>query len=269
MSTQFYRPIEVADLLGVSTATLRRWARQYQAWLSTDAGGTQPGTNAGGRHRRYARSDVQALAQVKALIQSGLTHDEVQQRLGQRDGSLEESPELIEMAVTDMPVREILPLHTEDAATLQRMELAQWMTQTLDTVSDSQQMLLSGQHTARQLLGVLLQDNFNLKDENTRLRERMLEAERKLYELKRELDGSREQEKERLRQLESYLFELQRRLDSVTQQVVVRQAPAAPVVAPEPVSLPPADVVSPAPPEPAPAPKRGFWVRLFRRHLKD
>jgi hypothetical protein len=37
----------------------------------------------------------------------------------------------------------------------------------------------------RNLLGVIIQDNFNLKEENAKLRERMLKLEQELAELKR------------------------------------------------------------------------------------
>ncbi len=267
MSTQFYRPFEVADLLGVSTATLRRWARQYRAWLSSDAGGDQPGSAAGGRHRRYARSDVQLLAHVKSLLQAGLTHDEIRQRLGERD---DWAPPEIELADEEPMTRALVP-HQETAALLPQSEMTQWLSQTLDTLSDSQQMLLSGQHTERQLLGVLLQDNFNLKDENNRLRERMLDSERRIYELKRELDQTREQDRERLRQLEAYMFELQRRLDALNQPTVLHEAPpaippaAAPAPAPESVAPPPPSPSAAASNDTPPPRRRGFWARLFRR----
>ena len=92
---------------------------------------------------------------------------------------------------------------------------------------DSQQIILTGQQTSRQLLGVLLQDNFNLKEENTRLRERMVENERKVFELKRELDEARSQERERMRQMEAHLFEVQRRLDSMAQRRSAQHQPQA------------------------------------------
>jgi len=73
---------------------------------------------------------------------------------------------------------------------------------TIHTVADGQQMLLNSQQTSRDLLGVLLQDNFNLKEENARLRERMLRMEREISEIKRKEDERRGAIEERLLQLE-------------------------------------------------------------------
>ena len=63
-------------------------------------------------------------------------------------------------------------------------------------------MLLHSQQASRDLLGVLLQDNFNLKEENARLRERMLRLEREISEVKRKEDERRGAVEERLLQLE-------------------------------------------------------------------
>ncbi len=272
MSTKFYRPSEVAELLGISTATLRRWARQYRAWLSSDAGGDQPGAGAGGHHRRYAREDVQILAHIKAWLQAGHTHAEIQDRLGERSDWSDLAEEAPLTPLPDEPAAAILPRPSASSALAQGGN-AHWLQQSLDNLADSQQLLLSSQHAMRQMMGVLLQDNFNLKDENTRLRERIVESERKLYELKRELDLSKEQERERVRQLEAYLFELQRRLDSMTQGTVVRQSPAEPAPLPESPAAeqPPPPSLGPESESPAgetPTAKRGFWQRLFGRHAR-
>ena len=63
-------------------------------------------------------------------------------------------------------------------------------------------MLLGSQQANRDLLKVVLQDNFTLKEENTKLRDRMLELERDLAEMRR-LDAARREEVEnRLRKME-------------------------------------------------------------------
>jgi hypothetical protein len=72
----------------------------------------------------------------------------------------------------------------------------------LHTVADGQQLLLGSQQANRDLLSVVVQDNFNLKEENTRLRDRMLDLERELAEIRR-LEGAGRQDLEsRLRKLE-------------------------------------------------------------------
>ena len=46
----------------------------------------------------------------------------------------------------------------------------------------------------------------------------MVDTERRVFEIKRELDGNRSMERDRMRQMEAQLFELQRRLDTMAQQ---------------------------------------------------
>ena len=67
-----------------------------------------------------------------------------------------------------------------------------FLADTLHNVADSQQAVLNSQAANRELLGVVLQDNFNLKEENTRLRERMLELERQIGQLRRDEESRRE-----------------------------------------------------------------------------
>ena len=56
---------------------------------------------------------------------------------------------------------------------------------TLHTVADGQQLFLGSQQANRDLLTVVVQDNFALKEENAKLRDRMLELERELAEIRR------------------------------------------------------------------------------------
>ncbi len=61
---------------------------------------------------------------------------------------------------------------------------------TLHTVAEGQQLLLGSQQANHDLLTVVLQDNFSLKEESARLRDRMLDLERSLAEIQR-LEGVR------------------------------------------------------------------------------
>ena len=65
-----------------------------------------------------------------------------------------------------------------------------------------QEAILNSQQANRNLIGVVIQDNFNLKDENARLRERMLKLEQELGELRRAQTEYRHQVEERLRGFE-------------------------------------------------------------------
>jgi hypothetical protein len=74
----------------------------------------------------------------------------------------------------------------------------EFLTNTLATLSDTQQSILNSQAANRELLGVLIQDNFNLKDENNRLRERILEIERTLAQGRQEDEWRRESVRQEL-----------------------------------------------------------------------
>jgi DNA-binding transcriptional MerR regulator len=250
------RPAKVARELGVSPSTLRRWSQQFGDFLSPEAG--NPSLQSTGRiaHRRYDSTDVETLERVRSLMQEGLTAEEIRTRLVP-DVAPEAQPETVddndgmeEEALSEILADDSLALvlDTEDKAAL---DIGRLVSNTMASLSDSQKIILGGQQTAKQLLGVLLQDNFNLKEENVRLRERMVDTERRVYEMKRELDENRSVERDRMRQMEAHLFDLQRRLDMMAEQrAVVRQAQ----VAQQPVSPPqPAPVSAPFQP-PAPDP---------------
>jgi len=254
------RPAEVARELGVSPSTLRRWSQQFGDLLSPEAG-TQTSQLSGKiTHRRYASADVETLQRVRGLMQEGLTAEEIRTRMvveftpePEIKAVLdEEEEELIAEILADENQTLVLDSELDDVVDIGRL-----VSDTLESLSASQQIILGGQQTARQLLGVLLQDNFNLKEENVRLRERMVDTERRVFEIKRELDGNRSMERDRMRQMEAQLFELQRRLDTMAQQrASIGQPVAAQAV--QPVIAPPAPVpvVVPAQilePEPIPA----------------
>ena len=238
-SRQTMRPAEVAQTLGIPASTLRRWSRRFAAFLSPEANGVARGDHARG-HRRYTQADLVVLARCKALLSEGSTLNEVSQHLeahfasqsvtvaGEIDDEDEE-----DVGGTLQPVSP--PADDE-------VNLGRALAQTLSSLSDNQQLILSGQQSERALLGVVVQDNFNLKEENKRLRERMVETERKLFELKRETEKYRTDERERMRQMEAYLFQLQRQLDALTRPqptVVMSEQPA--------LSTPPSPALAPTP----------------------
>ena len=160
------QPQEMASRLEISASTLRRWSEEFSEYLSPDADSSE-----GKQHRRYSDEDLATLITVKGLMADGLTYEQVRERLG----------ELRASATTGGAGS----LVAADAA----LPLAPAMTflaDTLHNVADSQQAVLNSQAANRELLGVVLQDNFNLKEENSRLRERMLELERQITQLRRD-----------------------------------------------------------------------------------
>lgn len=225
-SRQTMRPAEVAQTLGIPASTLRRWSRRFASFLSPEANGAARGDHARG-HRRYTQADLDVLTRCKALLSEGSTLNEVAQHLEANftSQSLTVAGEIDDEGEEDVVgALQAVPVPTADD-----MNLGQALAQTLSSLSDNQQLILSGQQSERALLGVVVQDNFNLKEENKRLRERMVETERKLFELKRESEKYRTDERERMRQMEAYLFQLQQQVDALTRPqpaVVVSDQPA-------------------------------------------
>lgn len=274
VTTTGWRPAEVAPQLGISVSTLRRWSDRFAPFLSAAAAGGSGG------HRRYSDADVAALTVLQGFLQEGLTYDQAAARFGdlpeagavapvEEGAEVEPEPETVAGTVlTDAESEALTELQVDLP---QAPDVGRVVADVLNTLSDSQRIIITGQATERQLLGVVLQDNFNLKEENVRLRERMLESERNLFELRRNVDESRSEEKERMRQMESQLFEMQRRLDTMAEKQAAIRMPAAQVMpaAPPPLhfsAIPAADVPifsSDQPQTEAPPKRRGFMAWLF------
>lgn len=183
-------PGEVARELGVSTSTLRRWAKEFNPYLSKRAG--RPGKTGAGAatHRRYTQADVDFLAQVKDLLDQGMTYGQVVQHLGGETSAAEEEQEAAE-------AYPIVPSEAEmEAPALGRSFVL--VADALRNIGDNQQAIQNSLQVNRNLLGVLIQDNFNLKEENAKLRDRVLKLEQAVNELSGEKQTSPlSQEKQR------------------------------------------------------------------------
>lgn len=176
----FKTPQAVARELEVSAATLRRWADEFADFLSTGADSAQ-----GRSHRRYTDQDIATLTLIKELMNNGMTYEQVRLQLTQR---------------LSMPL-DLAP-HDDDfdpdqgtaliAANGAESPAIAFLTNTLMALSDSQKSILNSQAANRELMGVLIQDNFNLKEENNRLRERILEVERSAAQIRQEEEWRRE-----------------------------------------------------------------------------
>jgi DNA-binding transcriptional MerR regulator len=185
-------PQVVARELGVSPATLRRWSEEFKPFLSNEA------TILHGRsHRRYRDADLTVLKQVKEFLNNGLTYEQVRQKFGGPVDVFVEPDDIMQEG--DPDIKPDLPLgdDKEETTALTTANGAEspaiaFLTNTLSTLSDSQKSILNSQATNRELLGVLLQDNFNLKEENNRLRERILEVERGVAQSRQEEEWRRE-----------------------------------------------------------------------------
>jgi DNA-binding transcriptional MerR regulator len=194
--TRFRLPNQVIARLDVSASTLRRWSKEFAPFLSQAAGYPELSPNGGASHRRYTDEDLETLIIVKGLLAEGYSYRQVAKRL-----------EALRMGeATQSDAYAVVATDGEKLGLAPAMSV---LADTIHTVADGQQMLLHSQQASRDLLGVLLQDNFNLKEENARLRERMLRLEREISEIKRKEDERRGAVEERLLQLE--LEELENR----------------------------------------------------------
>lgn len=299
ISPTILRPAEVAERLGISAATLRRWSSRFSEFLELGDSNQD-----GGSHRRYTARDVATLSRVKELLEQGWTYEQVADRLSQAAGEIgaetdagEPTPNVADpadtarSAETAMVAADAILGEGTDLAQDDLPPAARLLRDTLNSVANTQQIILNSQHASRDMLGVMIQDNLNLKGENTSLRERMLELERELAELHRHFVDTRERTEIRMRVLEDAIAKLM-----AGQQQPARSAPPAgappastPVPPPAQASAPPSAAQPsyptqgyaasyppagyPPQPQPAssypqpyatqPAPKRGFWARLL------
>jgi DNA-binding transcriptional MerR regulator len=191
-------PNEVAAQLQLSPSTLRRWSNEFSDFLSDSAGRPQSASGGQTAHRRYTDEDLETLLNIKGLLDEGLTYIQVGKRLealrlrktmgsGQSQDGEQQTTAL---GPSFLDASSVAPAVTV-------------LADTLHTVADGQQILLGSQQANRDLLTVVVQDNFGLKEENAKLRDRMLELEREMAEMRRLDESRREAMDARLRQIEA------------------------------------------------------------------
>lgn len=196
-------PNDVAQELNISPATLRRWSREFSGYLSKLAD-VADGAGDNRSPRRYTEHDVAMLHKIKDLMSNGMTYENVRRQLNGKttvninpddilesteDTKNESAPTVERINHPDEDDDEEWALIASDGPESQAIA---FLTNTLTTLSDSQKSILNSQAANRELLGVLLQDNFNLKEENNRLRERILEVERSVAQSRQEEEWRRE-----------------------------------------------------------------------------
>ena len=187
--TTYHAPQAVAGELDVSPATLRRWSQKFSDYLSQQATSSGRGKS----HRRYTDNDLTTLRIVKELMSNGMTYEQVHQQLAvhvamlegaQGTGPASHIDDFVEAGETEE--KSLVASNGNESPAVA------FLTNTLATLSDSQKSILNSQAANRELMGVLIQDNFNLKEENNRLRERILEVERSLAHTRQEGEWQRE-----------------------------------------------------------------------------
>ena len=153
---------EAATELAVSPQTLKNWTKDFAAFLSASS------PSADGS-RRFTDDDLVVLKQVKDHLAAGSTLEETVEELrnaGYAD-DLERDAQNSSLTVTSA------------------QQGFSVLTDTLRTMIENQQTIQNSLQVNRNLLGVIIQDNFNLKEENSKLRDRMLKLEQELSEIKK------------------------------------------------------------------------------------
>ncbi len=178
---------QVTELLDVAPSTLRRWIQRFADFLEQDTGEGDA---------LFGPTDVETLSVIRGLLAEGYTYEQITHRL-----------QVLVATHQDGESQEAAPL-----ATPLNTNLPQAVTDVLHTMADTQQAILNSQTSIRELLGVVVQDNFNLKEENRKLRDRMLELERTLSEYQRREETRKERIENRLRALEGTLGALQQQI---------------------------------------------------------
>ncbi len=180
MSDKFVSLSEAASELTVSANTLKRWAKDFEQFLSP--------SSASNGVRRFTTEDVGLLRRVKNQLSDGLSTDEViemfqSEGLGESSGSTSTA------------------LARRDASGTQAAGFIV-LTDTLRAMIENQQTIQNSLQVNRNLQGVIIQDNFNLKEENMKLRERMQRVEQELEDLRQRDIDNRMMLEQRLAQLE-------------------------------------------------------------------
>lgn len=200
----FYSLAEVAGHLQVSAETLRHWNQRFTQFLGAEASTSIP---------RYRSADIAVLLTVQKYLDQGLADDEVCSRL------------IPKRIAPSAPLATTLASVESHELTLpgDNVGIPQVVADLLSTIANSQQSVLTGQSTVRDIVNVVVQDNFNLKDENRKLRDRILELERVFAEYQRREETRKERLEGRVRALEQTVMALQQQTAQIVQAIRQRQ----------------------------------------------
>ena len=187
-----YSFAEVAHHLQVDEATLHEWNQRFAQFLVSEVTGDAP---------RYSTADIAALVTIQKLLDQGMSDEQVLEFL---------TPKRIELLKSEST--ELTPVLNQENPLMPQV-----VGDVLSTLANSQQTVLNSQTAIREMVGVVVQDNFNLKDENRKLRDRMLEMERALAEYQRREETRKERLEGRVRALENVVTALQQQIAQLIQ----------------------------------------------------
>ena len=196
MASQSYTLAAVARHLDISTESLQRLRRRFGHYLGPEATAAEP---------LFFSADVAAIVTIQKLLAQGYDDDQIDEHLTPVPLDVEPDPHIpadLQPYVNDADASVMLPNVVGDV---------------LNTIVNSQQAVLNGQTGLRDMMGVVVQDNFNLKDENRKLRDRMLEMERALAEYQRREETRKERMEGRMRALEATVAALQQQVSQLVQ----------------------------------------------------
>ena len=195
MTPQNFTLAAVARHLDIPVDSLQRLRRRFGRYLGQEATGAEP---------VFSNADVASIVTIQKLLAQGYDDEQIDEHLTplHTDG---EPP-------FDFPT-DVLPYKDPEGAS----GLPQIVGDVLNTIVNSQQAVLNGQSGMREMMGVVVQDNFNLKDENRKLRDRMLEMERALGEYQRREETRKDRLAGRLRALEAMVAALQQQVSQLVQ----------------------------------------------------
>jgi len=154
---------QAATELNVSVSTLKRWVKDFAPFLSP----TGP-VSGDGSSRRLSDEDLTVLRRVKEELTGGSSTEEVVEQLHAEGRG--------ETVASALATREGMSGQSVGFVVL---------TDTLRAMIENQQALQNSLQVNRNLQGVIIQDNFNLKEENMKLRERMQQLEHELNEARK------------------------------------------------------------------------------------
>lgn len=195
MSPQGYTLVAVARHLDIPVESLQRLRRRFSHYLGPEASSAEP---------HFSSADVAAIVTIQKLLAQGYDDEQIDEHLTPVNMDVEPVP--------DFPT-DVQP-YSSDA---DGVGLPQVVGDVLNTIVNSQQAVLNGQTSLRDMMGVVVQDNFNLKDENRKLRDRMLELERVLAEYQRREETRKERMEGRMRALEATVAALQQQVAQLVQ----------------------------------------------------
>lgn len=206
---------QMADHLQIEPRALRAWNRHFAPVLDADVDDDEP---------RYSGNDLAALTVAQRLLEQGQDFDEVLNHLAPSPPT---PPDEIDPPAHDFSVQEDdvpnLPMALENMDG-QSSAITQVVGDAFHVIATNQQSILNNQTSLRDTLGIVIQDNFNLKDENRKLRERMVEVERALAEYQRREELRKERLESRVRALEGTVNALQQQVVQIM-QTLRRQLP--------------------------------------------